>query len=787
MDDAREATVIDVDDTEVIVRPDGEDRLKPTGRERVVEVLEPVLGRLRGDATPAKAMRMVLMTIAFFFAVKVVFGPPNALFLFGIATGALYGLIAVGIILIYRTNRIINFAAAAIGAVPAVFAVLLQAIKGTPYWLTFVISVVGGLALGGLSDFLVIRRFRNAPRLILTVATIGIAQLLAFVCIHIPGWLGSEDITANVKTPWASLRVETSSGNLLYNGDYIFSVVMVLAMAGGLAAFFRFTKMGIALRASAENADRALLLGIPVKTVGTISWMIAGLFGAMTIFLRSPLVGVPVDGTLGYQVLLFAFAAAVMARMESVSLAVLAGFAVGILEQSSVYSTGSNDLSAAIMLAFILGTLLLQRGKLSRAQDSGISTWQALKEYRPIPTELRKVPMVVGARWAVGAVLLAFVLLAPTFVSRGEVAKMSLVPIFAIVAVSLVILTGWAGQISLGQFALVGAGAVTAGKLATDFSQDFFVTLIAGCIVGAIVAVIVGLPAVRIQGLFLAVTTLSLAGATQYYFLKRNYSFGSAVLPSSDNSRIARPMLWERIDLAPERNYYYFCLAFLALVLLAAKSFRKHRSGRVVIATRDNSRAAPAFAINLVRTRLAAFAVAGAIAGLAGVLQVYQSQSVDASTYGLVPSVNVFVAAVIGGLTSLAGGVAGAVIVQSVYLFGDPRIDGISFLVTGPGLLLMLMFMPGGFAQLGFGIRDKFLRWVAARNDIHVPSLVADRRIETGEGEEHMLEDAQAHVDATESFDVSGPRRIVCPVCHVALTVDDAADHDHLKPVGAEA
>ena len=760
---------------------DDDDRLEPSARERVEQLVAP----LRADTMAAEAARMAIAIVVFVIGVHFVFGPPPALFLFGIATGALYGLIATGIILIYRTNRIINFAAAAIGAVPAIFAVLLQVLKGTPYWLTFVITVVGGTALGGISDVAIIRRFRNAPRLILTVATIGIAQGLAFIAIHIPGWLGSKDIGSNVRTPWVRFRWNTSKGTLLMNGDYIFTVVAVLLLCGGLAAFFRYTKMGIALRASAENADRASLLGIPVKTVQTVSWMIAGLFGAMTIFLRSPLVGVPVDGTLGYQVLLFAFAAAVMARMESVPLAVLAGFAVGILEQSSVYSTGSNDLSAAIMLAFILGTLLFQRGKLSRAQDSGISSWQALKEYRPIPTELRKVPLVVGARWAVGLALVGFVFLAPNLVSEGEIAKMSLVPIAAIVAVSLVILTGWAGQISLGQFALVGAGAVTAGKLATDFHQDFFVTLIAGCVAGALVAVIVGLPAVRIQGLFLAVTTLSLAGATQFYFLKRNYSFGRLVLPSSANSRIGRPILWERVNLAPERNYYFFCVVVLGLVLIAAKSFRKHRSGRVVIATRDNQRAAPAFAINIVRTRLAAFAVAGAIAGMAGVLQVYQSQSVDASTYGLLPSVNVFVAAVIGGLTSLAGGVAGAVIVQSVYLFGDPRINGISLLITGPGLLVMLMFVPGGFAQVGFGVRDRYLRWVAKRENIHVPSLVADRRVVDTSEQEHVLEAAEASVEATESFDVSGPRHIVCPVCNEELTIEEAADHDHLQPATA--
>ena len=121
----------------------------------------------------------------------------------------------------------------------------------------------------------------------------------------------------------------------------------------------------------------------------------------------------------------------------------------------------------------------------------------------------------------------------------------------------------------------------------------------------------------------------------------------------------------------------------------------------------------------------------------------------------------------------------------SVYLFGDPRINGISFLITGPGLLVMLMFVPGGFAQLGFGLRDRFLRAVADRKGIHVPSLVADRRVETGEGEEHVLEEAEASVESTDSFDVAHARRIVCPVCEEHLTVDEAAEHDHLVPAAA--
>ncbi|HUF33267.1 MAG TPA: ABC transporter permease [Acidimicrobiales bacterium] len=709
-----------------------------------------VLAAARADNPVAKAGRFALVVVLFVLGVQVAFSPPLSLFLFGVASGSLYGLVAVGIILIYRTNRIINFAAAAIGAVPAILAVLLMVLKGVPYFVALPITIVGGLGLGGLTDVVVIRRFSKAPRLILTVATIGVAQILAFVALYIPIWLGREDISSGVTTPWTDLQVNTATNNLLLNGDYIFSVVTVVALAAGLALFFRFTRIGIALRASAENADRASLLGIPVERVQTVSWMIAGLLGAMTIFLRSPLVGVPVDGSLGYTVLLFALAAAVIARMESIPLAVVAGFAVGVLEQSSVAATGSSDLAAAIMLAFILGALLFQRGSLSRAYDAGVSTWQSLKEFRPVPTELRNVREVVVGRWVLAGLLLALVLFAPLMVSAGEVAKLSTIPITAIVAVSLVILTGWAGQISLGQFAIVGAGAVVAGKLATDFNQDFFTTVIAGALAGAAIAIVVGIPAVRIQGLFLAVTTLSFAGAVQFYFLKRNYAIGQLILPSQANARVGRPILWERIDLAPERNYYYLCVVFLVLVLLAARSFRKNRSGRVLIATRDNQRAAPAYAMNLVRTRLAAFAVAGAIAGIAGVLQVYQSQSVDASTYGLVPSIQVFVATVIGGLTSLPGAVAGAVVIEAVSLFGEPRLTGISFLVTGPGLLLILLFLPGGFAQAGYQLRDRYLRWVAAKHDILVPSLVADRMVEDTSDQDHIMEDAQHHAEELE-------------------------------------
>ena len=292
------------------------------------------------------------------------------------------------------------------------------------------------------------------------------------------------------------------------------------------------------------------------------------------------------------------------------------------------------------------------------------------------------------------------------------------------------------------------------------------------------------------QGLFLAVATFALAGAAENYFFSPKYGVGRAILPSEKAAfNFRRPVLWERFDLLPERNFYYFALVILGVVMAAAWSFRRHHSGRILISTRDNVRGAQAYGINTIRTRLAAFAVSGAIAGIAGVLLVYQLDgAVDASTYGIVPSVLVFVAVVMGGLTSLPGAVLGAMAIQAVNLFGDARIEGISLLVTGPGLLVVLLFLPGGFAQGAYQIRDSFLRAVADRRGIMVPSLFADRRVESDIADENdVISKAEEHVEEVDTFDVLSEPTIVCPVCGAAMPLSAASAHPHLLGGGVLA
>ena len=726
--------------------------------------------------------KVIAIVVAAAFAIQLAFNPPSGTVFNGLATGTLYGLIGVSLILVYRTHRIINFAVAGIGAVPGISAVLLMVTKGWSWYVAFPMAIVGGAIAGGLIDIIIMRRFSKAPRLILTVATIGVSQILAYIGFLIGLGLGTEgEQQPQPTTPFSAHGFFI--GTQKFTHDYTFAVSVVVLCVVLLALFLRYSRIGIALRASAENAERASLLGIPVARVQTVSWVLAGTLAGIVLFLRSTIVGVPGDASLGPQVLIFSLTAAVIGRMDRIGTTLVAGMGVGVLVEASLVRTGSDSLTTGVMLAVILGALLLQRGSMSRAMDAGVATWQAAKEFRGVPTELRNVREVRILRVVLSAVLAIAALGAPFVLDEARIGDAHTVVIACIVAVSVVILTGWGGQISLGQFGLVGVGAIVTGRMAVTWQQDIFLTLVLSAIAGAIVAMLVGIPALRLPGLYLAVTTLAFAASMHYFFLNRGYWVGRDLLPDS-GERIVTPCLWDgRVcmgdGIIPTRGYYYFCLAILALVVLMARSYRKTRAGRAVLAVRENTRAASSYSVNPARTKLAAFAVSGAIAAIAGSLIAFQSGSIDASTYGVAPSLRIFVTVVIGGLTSIPGAIFGTVLLESIRLFGEDAVENLSLIVTGPGLLVVLLLLPGGFAEGMYRVRDSVLRWIANRNGIHVPSLVADRRVETGADEADVIEAAEHKVETVESFDVVGAKTISCPVCREEIALEDAIDHEH--------
>jgi ABC-type branched-subunit amino acid transport system ATPase component/ABC-type branched-subunit amino acid transport system permease subunit len=663
-------------------------------------------------------------TLGFLLLVFVLYPAPGAVLALGVVLGSLNALTAMGLVLVYRANRIVNFAQADMGGLAAVLAASL--IVG-PKWGFFPAMLAGLLAallLGALTEVAIVRRFAKAPRLLLTVATVGIAQLLAGLTLALPR-LFDYDTAPQPPRPFGSFKLEWFP--VTFTGGALLIVITVPLIALGLAAFFRRTRFGVAVRASAESADRASLLGIPVARLNTLVWVLAAGLSGMAVLLRMPIQGVAIGGTFGLTLLLRALAAAVIGRMENLPVTFVAAILIGVVDQVVFFeSRRTVVVDAVLLLVILVGLLSQRRGGLERARELGASTWQAVREVRPIPSELRGLPEV---RWSLGVgkvVLVALVVLVPLRLSGGDVFTYSVALIFAMLMCSLVVLTGWAGQISLGQLAIAAIGAAVAGTLHFQ-GRDFFLTLAVAGLVGAGIALALGIPALRIQGPFLAVTTLAFAVATGTFFLNREYF--PWLVP--DPSRLfVRPVIFGKFDLESEHTFFMVTLAVLGLTIAAVLRLQRSRTGRVLVANRDNTRAAQSYGISPVRAQLTAFGLSGFVAGLAGGLYVFALRGISSSVLDPYNNLKVFAIGVLGGLGSVPGALLGASYLAFVDLSAFTREPMAQLLASGIGVLAILMLFPGGLGGLLYDTRDRLLRALARARGIVVPSLLADVRVD---------------------------------------------------------
>jgi branched-chain amino acid transport system permease protein len=263
-------------------------------------------------------------------------------------------------------------------------------------------------------------------------------------------------------------------------------------------------------------------------------------------------------------------------------------------------------------------------------------------------------------------------------------------------------LTGWAGQISLGKMALVAIGAAVSGWLTSTWTIDITLAIVGGAIAGSVAALIVGLPALRLQGLYLAVTTLAFALAVSSWLLNRRFF---AWVPSD---RLLRYPVFGRIDISTPTRYYVFTLVITALIIIGIRGIRHSRTGRVILALRDNDQAAQSFSIAPIWGRLRAFMISGAVAGAAGGLLAHLSQAFDPATYGVGASIEIFTATVVGGLGSLGGAVLGASFLRGTQWF-IPSAEW-RLLFSAFGVLMALLILPGGLISGVTALRDVLVR-----------------------------------------------------------------------------
>ena len=648
----------------------------------------------------------------------------------GLVSGLTYAAFAAGFVLIYRSTGVLNFAHGEVGAFGVALFVLLLAQYGLNWWLSFVLALAACAAMGMAIELIVIRRLFASPRLVVLIATIGVGQIVAFSKIRLPKVIAPGPIPAPFEATW------TPNDHIFLQAREIVVLAVVPVLIGALAWFISRTRFGLAVRASASNPDTARVYGTSPRRTSTIVWTISGAFAAATAIFFAPLQSInsAQAGTaaIAEPLLLRVLVVSLLARMRSLPGTLVAGVAVGVAEaliRSNVDSANRSVVDAYLFLAVLVVVLLVARS--AGLQES----WSLAPRVRAIPSRLESVWWVRRLN-AMGFVALFgfFTFLGLTLSTNSSLFTWTSILLFAMVVLSMTVLTGWAGQLSLGQFAFVGLGGLTVLGLTQgndipvpfdlfDLSLDlpWALAMVVATAVGVVAAVIVGLPALRVRGLFLAVTTLAFAVASATWLFQQDFFTGGTSFP--------RPAHKPVLDLGPihvdfaasRRNYYFLCLVSLAVVAAVVARLRRTGIGRSWIAVRDNEEMAAASTVSPTRMKLAAFGVAGGIAAYSGGLLVTLVPSLQPdSLFRASESIVVVATAIIGGLGSVAGPILGALWIRGIPQIIPEELDDLVRLLTSSiGLLVLLMYFPGGLLQIVYSIRDKLLeradRKMAAR------------------------------------------------------------------------
>ncbi|MFN6120086.1 MAG: ABC transporter permease [Actinomycetes bacterium] len=685
--------------------------------------------------------------------IQLVFFPmPSGNWVRGGVLGLLDGMLALGMALIYRANRVVNFAQADLGAVPTAFAAAFILFWGWPY----LIGLGAGLALavvaGVVVEMAIIRRFQHAPRLVLTVATLGITQLLVLLGILVPRWWGRNLASERISPPvdWKL----TIDGFILNANDLIALIVAPVTMAG-VALFLARSRTGLAIRASSERSDRAAMLGIPVSRINTVVWAVAAVLAYLALFLKSGITGVPLGSAVGLPTMLQALAALVIGRFERLPTIACMAIALGILRAGVLWNADTPFLAYPIMAAVMFAVLLVQRTGSTRREQDTTSSWRGAEEVRPLSAVARADAWVSTIRWTLLALVAMTIVLFPVVLGVDYVIKGTALLIFAIIGMSLVVLTGWAGQLSLGQMGIVGVGAAVSATLTSRWDVDLTLGLLAGATAGAVAAFAVGVPALRLRGLYLAVTTFAFGLSVEYWLLNDRF-FGW--FPSE---RFERPPLFGRIDVSTPTRFYAYTVVILVIVGVSLRSIRRSRTGRAIVAMRENERAAQSYAVTPARTKLTAFVISGAVAGVGGALYTHLNQSFVVTSYGTEASFTVFTSAVIGGLGSLGGALLGALYLRGTQWFitsGEWQL-----LSSGVGVLFVLLVLPGGLGSLWVRIRDAVVRRLVPVDESTVTAVEGQPSASPGAATDTALSDAAAPYAATDPPPAEPDREAVAP------------------------
>jgi sulfate-transporting ATPase len=608
----------------------------------------------------------------------------------GLAQGSAYALMAQGLVLVYRGSGVLNFAHAAFGMAGAYAYYELTVNHGWAPVPALAGGVLVAACLGLITQAVVMRRLREAAPLTRMIATLGLFLFLTkgIVLIY-------QDHAFSAPSVLPVSRVSLGLGYTV-GVDELSMVGLAVLVTVALAAMSRRTRFGLASSALAESEVAVATLGWSPQVIAAANWTIGGALSGLAAILITSSVGLSTD--LGL-LIIPALAAALVGRFESFYQTLLAALAIGVAVTEATRYISAPGWGSALPFLVIIAILVL-RGRTLPHRGERAPKLPRAGTGRPRPVQLA---MAI----ATATVLLEWVL------PVNWVAAVTSAMLFAVVLLSLVVVTGMAGQLSVVQFTLAGVGALIATRAAITVGLPFPAALVAGVIGAMPVALVVGLPALRLRGVNLAVVTLAAGYVAQNLVFSNNHITGGY-----DGTPLPSPSLfgWSVDGILHPQRFALLALAALAGAALVVMNLRRGRVGRRMLAVRANERAAAALGVNITAVKLYAFVIGGALAALAGVLLAYQNSFAVFNGYDVVGNIYAVALVVIGGIGSVLGALVGGaaapdgIVAQAFSSLGD--ITQWVQLFGGLAVMLTAMFMPDGAALEALRSLRRLTAWL---------------------------------------------------------------------------
>ena len=541
-----------------------------------------------------------------------------------------------------------------------------------------ILGLGASAVLGAASHFLVLRRMRGASTLAQIVATLALLVVLQDVIV-----LRYGQLPQLVKPVFPNGPVSVFGTDV--GADRLYLLVVVAVLTAVLWSIYRFTKFGVATAAVAENPLAAASLGVSPNVIAAVNWALGAALGGLAAILLVPITSL--SSSLLSLIVIPILAAAVVGRFSSFPITLAAGLGIGVAQSEVTRWVSSPGWPTAIPFFFVAVSVV--RGHRIAGKADSFGRMPSVGPGRP-----SAVTMITATA---ATLLLIWLVLSAEWIAAAEMQM-----VLALVLLSFVVVTGYAGQASLAQMAFAGMGAAVAARMYNFHDWSMPLALLAGCVAMIPLGLLVGLAAVRVRGVQLAVVTLGLAFTVDALVLGNpRYSGGLGFLSKTPS------FFGVNLDVvASPARYATLTLALLVLASLAVANLRVGRAGRRLIAVRTNERAAMALGVSVAGAKIYAFIVGGMIAAAAGVLVAFDPLLTGSGDqFAGLQSVNLMQAAVFGGVGHLgapliASGLQGGTLGQQVLGDLSSKPGLYLSLVSGLALLIMLPVAPDGLASL---------------------------------------------------------------------------------------